>query len=367
MTQAELTERNVGQNLDDLMNLDPRGYGVCRILYPASRARAGEPVSTLFAKRLLNAAPKGGLVHIITGFVLLPHRHGEMDGIVGAALLARALNALGRKSAIIVPDACVEAARALAGALGLHSYLSVEQTLKYPHSTAVIAFPTDVELAEPAAKSILAEGRPSAVVATEAAGANSEGCYHTSMGFDVTDLEAKSEALFNLAQKEGIPTFAIGDLGNEIGMGAFADHLDAYIPRASRGLGRDCIIAGSSADTALTATVSDWGMNAVIAAMAYLTESPALLHSAAIQREAMVAASRAGMVNMYGDLNPSIDGFDADFNMTLVHLMRRLVESALSLKQTCAPWFEDVIARGFYETDKPGKAYSPNETNQERQ
>ncbi|MDR1600612.1 MAG: DUF4392 domain-containing protein [Oscillospiraceae bacterium] len=360
MTQAELTERNVGQNLDDLMNLDPRGYGVCRILYPASRGRAGEPVSTLFAKRLLDAVPAGGLVHIITGFVLLPHKRGEMDGIVGAALFARALNAIGRKAAIIVPEACVQAARALAAAVGLHSYPGVERALEYPHSVAVVAFPTGSALAEMAARDILDRRKPGAVVATEAAGANAMGCYHTALGLDVTDLEAKSEALFRLAQSENIPTFAIGDLGNEIGMGAFADHLDAYIPRAGRCLGRECIIADTSADVALTATVSDWGMNAVIAALAYLTETPALLHSAEIQREAMLAASRSGMVNMYGDLNPAIDGFDIDFNVTLLHLMRRLVESALGLRRTCAGWFSDVIARGFYDAVRHSSTLTGN-------
>ena len=33
MTRDELEKRNVGENLDALMTLDPRGYGVCRILY----------------------------------------------------------------------------------------------------------------------------------------------------------------------------------------------------------------------------------------------------------------------------------------------------------------------------------------------
>ena len=37
MTQHELTVLNLGQSLDDLANLDPRGYGVCKILYKASR------------------------------------------------------------------------------------------------------------------------------------------------------------------------------------------------------------------------------------------------------------------------------------------------------------------------------------------
>ena len=40
MEKEELSERMTGENLDSLMNLDPHGYGVCRILYDASRRYA---------------------------------------------------------------------------------------------------------------------------------------------------------------------------------------------------------------------------------------------------------------------------------------------------------------------------------------
>ena len=52
MTRDELEKRNVGENLDALMNLDPRGYGVCRILYAGSRAFTGEPL-TMHAAQVL--------------------------------------------------------------------------------------------------------------------------------------------------------------------------------------------------------------------------------------------------------------------------------------------------------------------------
>ena len=39
MDRNELEKYNVGENLDALMTLDPRGYGVCRILYAGSRAQ----------------------------------------------------------------------------------------------------------------------------------------------------------------------------------------------------------------------------------------------------------------------------------------------------------------------------------------
>lgn len=52
MTQQELTLHNLGQSLDDLANLDPRGYGVCKILYDASRKYTGSPTSMNAARKL---------------------------------------------------------------------------------------------------------------------------------------------------------------------------------------------------------------------------------------------------------------------------------------------------------------------------
>ena len=91
MIREELAMWNVGTNLDQLMNLDPRGYGVCRILYEGSRAYAGEPVSMHSAKALTKLLNPGDIVYIMTGFILRPHKCPETDGIVGAILLARAL------------------------------------------------------------------------------------------------------------------------------------------------------------------------------------------------------------------------------------------------------------------------------------
>ena len=121
MTQFELTKYNVGRDLDELMNLDPRGYGVCRILYPASREYAHDTnVSMHFAEKLLETLSEGDLVYIITGFRLLPHGSPETDGIIGSMLLARTLAKLGIKPALIVPEQCIEAARHMASVCGLH-------------------------------------------------------------------------------------------------------------------------------------------------------------------------------------------------------------------------------------------------------
>ena len=85
MTRDELEKRNVGENLDAIMCLDPRGYGVCRILYAGSRAYTGEPTAMHAAEALCKAIHPGDPVYILVGFVLLPHKVPEMDGSVSAA------------------------------------------------------------------------------------------------------------------------------------------------------------------------------------------------------------------------------------------------------------------------------------------
>ena len=80
MTQEELTQYNLGENLDQLMNIDPRGYGVCRSLYAGSRAFTGEPLTMHSARLLKETLKEGDLVYLLTGFVLMPHQHGETDG-----------------------------------------------------------------------------------------------------------------------------------------------------------------------------------------------------------------------------------------------------------------------------------------------
>lgn len=60
------------------MCLDPRGYGVCRILYAGSRAYTGEPTAMHAAEALCKAIHPGDPVYILVGFVLLPHKVPEM-------------------------------------------------------------------------------------------------------------------------------------------------------------------------------------------------------------------------------------------------------------------------------------------------
>ena len=354
MTQHELTVLNLGQSLDDLANLDPRGYGVCKILYKAARETVGMPLCMNAALKLVSTVKDGDIVYIMTGFVLRPYKRGETDGIISSVLLARALVlSLGAKPVVIIPENDLNAVKSLSAVVGLHLCENLEEMLNMPVSMGVVVFTKDKSEAKKQAEELLSNWRPSAAIAVECPGENEVGCYHNAVGLDVTELEAKQDALFDLIKEEGILNIAIGDLGNEIGMGAIKEQLNEYIPYAAEGrCSCGCgggIAVRTATDNIMTATVSDWGCYSLIASLAFLKSDIEIMHTPEMEKQACEAACRAGMIDMYGWLIPSIDGFGLEINMPIVQLMRELVVQALSLKLKCKTWFEKVDELGFFE------------------
>lgn len=354
MTQQEITVRNLGQSLDDLCNLDPRGYGVCKILYKACREYTGGPVTMNAAEQLVNTVKEGDRVFVMTGFVLRPFKHAETDGIISSVLLCRALvKAFGAKPVLVCAEENLVAAKALAACVGLHVFDTVEDFLEIPVSMNIETFTKDAAKAPALADEIIQKYDPRAVVSIECPGCNEIGKYHNATGLDVTELEAKQDVLFEKLQAKGVLNIAIGDLGNEIGMGAIADTLETYIPYARKGACRcGCgggIAVKTRADHLITATVSDWGCYAMIAGIAYLVENVDVMHDAELEKRAMTCAVEHGMIDMYGWLTPAIDGFGTEICLPIVSLMREMVKSALSLKETCKTWFEKVEELKYFE------------------
>lgn len=353
MTQQELTEYNIGQNLDNLANLDPRGYGVCRILYDAARAYTGEPLSMHAAKKLCTTLHENDLVYLMTGFVLLDNQAAETDGIVSTMLLARALVlAFGVKPVVICQHENMEAVKNLSRVVGLHLYDSIADLQANPISMCALPFTKNKAEAAAQADALLQAGMPAAVIVNEFPGENRAGEFHNAVGKCTTPLEAKADILFEKLQKAGVLNIAIGDLGNEMGMGAIAAHLDKYIPYAAKG-SCNCACGGgiavrSAADNIITATVSDWGCYGMIAAIAYLCGDMDIMHDAELEKEVLVTAAKSGMVDMYGWTIPAIDGFDLQTNMTLVTMMRECIRYVPKLKTKCKTWFDKTLELQFF-------------------
>ena len=354
MTRDELEKRNVGENLDALMTLDPRGYGVCRILYAGARQFTGEPLTMHAAEALNRAVQPGNMVFILTGFVLIPHKVPEMDGTVSSMLLARALVlAFGAKPVIVCPSDSVEAIRRCAAVVGLHCYDDLETVKALPLSMGVVAFTKDAAKAPEQAKQLADQAQPAAVIAIEAAGANARGVYHNSASQDVSELQAKTDALWNLLKSRGVTNVAIGDLGNEIGMASIGEHIKKYVPYTRPG---ECvcgcgggILSATSTDNIITATCSDWGCYGLMAAIAYLKRDMEVLHHEDMESEVMRVAARNGFIDMTGSLLPGIDGFSTRMNVGIVSLMRECTGYAVRPSHERDRWFGPVLAKGFFD------------------
>ena len=297
------------------MNLDPRGYGVCRILYAGARKFTGEPISTHAAKGLIANIKKGEKVFILTGFVLHPWNEAETDGIISSCVFARFLmRAFDAKPVMIVPEQCKKAIKAIGNVLYFKTTDDIDNI--------------------------------------EAPGRNKNGYYHNAVGVNTSDLEAKFDILFMRCQKLGIFNLSIGDLGNEIGMAAIEDHIRKYVPyaelggcKAGTGFG---ILASSAADNIITATVSDWGCDALMAATAFLIGKPQLLHNEEDQSAAMDAAAAVGMLDMYGEPRPYIDGIGKSINIPMLSMMKALIEYPATVEDKTDDWFKNTIKKGFF-------------------
>ncbi|MEP5569570.1 MAG: glutamate cyclase domain-containing protein [Halioglobus sp.] len=110
--------------------------------------------------------------------------------------------------------------------------------------------------AEDEAKAKLEEINPQAIVSIERPGLSADGCYYNMRGEDITPRSAFFDPYLTNAT---CPTVAIGDGGNEIGMGNIREAIATL----------DINAAETGCDELLVADVSNWGAYGLIAFLGY--------------------------------------------------------------------------------------------------
>jgi len=130
---------------------------------------------------------------------------------------------------------------------------------------------------------------------------------------------------------DGVPTVAVGDAGNEVGMGEVEATVRDAIPYGET-CQCDCgggIACALGADVLVPAAVSNWGASAIAACLSLLV-GDSLLHDPAVERRMLQAASAAGAIDgIGGGTTGWCDGMPTDAHAAVVRLLGETVGSSV--------------------------------------
>lgn len=276
------------------MNLAMFANAVEQLLVERNLRRMAElrpaltPGYTLRAGEVLARAQT---VIIGTGF---PVEHTfETDGPLGAIALYQALERLGKTCHLACADP-------LASALGSDFKVTKLQAFS-------------ISDGQREAQRNLASIKPDAVVSIERPGLSGDNRYYNMRGEDISSRCAIFDYYLTLA---ACPSIAIGDGGNEIGMGKLAAEVSAL----------DIHAAATSCDELLVADVSNWGGYALVAMLEALTRTP-LLSSVTHHDTLRYLSERGSVDGVTREQTLTEDGLPAEAGEQLLTQLQRLLES----------------------------------------
>ena len=307
------------RTIDEFTTLDLTGVGLVKPLFEARMKHQEGPMCLRAAELIVERlGENGGPAVIATGF---PEGGGipETDGPVGAAMLARALYlGLGISSVIVTDENwldCVKGACRGAGIVPMPLPDSGSAgTIDLLRPVFVRTVPKDWDQCHKVCDELLDVTRPKLMFAIERPGMNDKGVYHGLNGRCLNDLTADLDYLFRRGQEKNVPFIGFGDGGNELGMGVVAEELPGILPKAA-----DCGCgcgggagAATAADIAVVASVSNWGVTGVIAALALVLQNPNVMHDAAHEvRSIELCTAFGGVDGLSMSPEAAVDGIPA--------------------------------------------------------
>lgn len=330
MTTAANVIAAVDARLDKLVSMDVGGRGV-EHLFEAARARQGGSLVGAAAEALL-AVPDGATIFVTTGSVSrawISPEIGENDGPAGAAAVIRALSLAKRVHCVLIAEeTLLPGMKAILTSAGL-SVLPYElaQIAAKDGSLAVaslLPFTTSDADAKAQARELLDRYKPALFFSTERVGRARDGVYYSMRAIDYGMGRARIDLLFEEAQGRGIPTVAVGDGGNEIGMGAITQAVSQHVKFG------ETIAAVTACDVLVTAACSNWGCNAIAAAMAARRGDARLIHTPEMERQLLNRGVDIGLINSVQNVvDANVDGLPLETHIAFAEMLRAVVRPAL--------------------------------------
>ena len=236
---------------------------------------------------------------LITGFYV--NGSPETDGPTGTAALADALLLLDFEVVLVTDAISLKALETIA-----------------PRRARCVEFPTrgHAESRE-LAHALIEVHSPSIIGYIERPGLNQLNCYMNMHGSDITQHCGMTDYLLDT----GVPSFAVGDGGNEAGMGKYADALL-----------REKIINNPSTcvtDEVVAASVSNWGAFGIVAYLS-IYRGRDLLPELEIESARIRNLVRVGAVDGFSGRNEAkVDGRSLNENLQLLGRLKDFVDDVL--------------------------------------
>lgn len=251
-TNAISTADSTLDGLQDIIGTDAGNRGMKSLIVPGDFRRASE----ILGRLTVNNHDKKQVV-ILSGFPCCVNESPptETDGPPGTFAIARAAAALGH-SVVVVTDVCNEAVfRAAMKDLAMPTAVQAAK-ISMQVFPAVLSDVDETRLQTMAANCDL-------LISCERAGPGKDGNCYTMRGIDMTS-KGLIAPLHRLVKEVKAPFLAIGDGGNELGMGKVMDEI-VKNPKIADGDKIGCAVA---ADFLIAASVSNWGGYALAAGAA---------------------------------------------------------------------------------------------------
>lgn len=250
------------------------------------------------AVALLNC--RRGVVYILTGFYV--NGTGETDGPPGSFFLSRALSRLGFHPIILTDRYC-------------------ENYFDYNTSVETAYVPIEIPNASMYFENMMKKNPPVALVSIERCGRNITNTYGNMHKTDITAHTAPLDELFLMNSTNSLK-IAIGDGGNEIGMGLLKEVIDEQFSVSP------CIVP---ADHLVIATVSNWGSMGLMAYLQAYSGVEVMPDGPELKAyfEHIVACGATDGIRGAGSL--SADGFDFEIDLEILKALRESITQLSSL------------------------------------
>jgi hypothetical protein len=260
------------------------------------------------AEDLVRAA--GQLIHnqrilIVTGFCVLDSMTGETDGPPGALVLADALYRMGKEVAFVTDQ---------------YSSFLLKAGLKcYANNLVIHTISDHQETADDEMFQLIEAFIPDHLVAIERPGRASDGHSYSMRGEKLDHVIPQLDLLFDPPVDRPYVTTAIGDGGNEMGMGKVYDFIRSHV-HLGKTIG--CV---TKADYVIPAGISNWAGYGLAAALSLLSRQK-LLPPGGTERNVLEKMVQAGAVDgCTKKREVSVDGIPLHIYLNVIDDIFRIV------------------------------------------